>query len=130
MLRSPEEISKEIQSISEKIKELEISREIAEMKAEQHQKAEIARTQECCPDVCKAIDELETQIDRQITKHSFTEKANIKRIQTFPKEFRESLLLKNKKETKKVIEILELRRKELTELKKILSDNNICLCRS
>lgn len=96
------------------------------IKREKHalQNIIVEKSQACCPDVCKTIDQINTLIEDEIEKISFTEKANIKRIRTFPKEFRESLLNKNKLRSEKAISLLEIRTKELTELKKTLSDNN------
>lgn len=120
--REPEEIGMELLSISNELDRLKKLKFQAES-------IEITKRQACCPDVCETIKELETRIDNEMTKISFTEKATIKRIKIFPKEFRESLLLKNKLRTNKAMAALELRHKELSELKRVLAENNICTCK-
>ncbi len=119
--KTPEEIALELVEINNRLEQLKkIKSKFDEI--------EIAKSQECCPDVCETINQLELAIDNEMSKISYEEKSVVGRINLFPKEFRESILLKNKLRTNKAIKALELRHKELTNLKTVLSKNSICNC--
>ena len=70
------------------------------------------------------------QLDENIAdyKEQMQKETNMERIKSFPKEFRQSLLTKNKLRTKRAMDILNIRVNELKKLKKVLSDNKICNC--
>lgn len=114
----------EISAVEKKLKELKKLKEMNLYKA-----IEFPLSHECCPDVCSSIKSIESEINAEMAKVSYSEKGIDEMItKTLPKKFAESFEMKNKARTKRLISVLEDRLSGIAKLKNILRDNNICEC--